>query len=347
MSRTRSQLYIEYLRHVVYTVIFIFLAMNNNDNRSSDQSTPHSHDIAIPHFVQFWLILPFYIPSVVCSLFVLYHFITVRSLRVALHNHVIIILLSVNLVVQLTSMLWNLIYYYQEYALWPIPFFCIVWITVDEGLHIAITVFFAWAAIERHILIFHDRLVSTRQKTILFHYLPISIIFLYLIFYIPIVIIFPPCENTYDYDQLVCGYPLCYYDLRVLTVWDVVINHCVPTILIIAGSIGLLCRILHQKSRMRQPIRWRNYRKLTIQLLSISFLYLVLHTPHTLMEFMYLCGIPEEVGADFMSYTEFFSYYSNLLLPFICAGSIPELKTKLRHMLSCCKGSARTVHPQA
>ncbi|CAF1600155.1 unnamed protein product [Adineta ricciae] len=320
--------------------------MNNNGNQSHEQSTSDSHETSIPSFAQFWLILPFYIPSVVCSLFVLYYFITVRTLRAALHNHVIIILLSINLFVQLTGMLWNLIYYCQNHVLWPIPVFCIVWITVDEGLHISVTIFFAWAAIERHILIFHDRLVSTRQKTILFHYLPISTIFLYLICYISIVIIFPPCENTYDYDQIVCGYPLCYYELRLVTVWDVVVNHSVPILLIIVGSVGLLLRILHQKNRMHQPIRWRNYRKLTIQLLSISFVYLILHTPHTLMEFMYLCGIPEEVGENFMSYAEFFSYYSNLLLPFICAGSIPELKTKVKRLLSWWGRSIRTVHPQ-
>ena len=319
--------------------------MNNNGSKSHAQSTSHSHNIAIPNFVQFWLILPFYIPSVVCSLFVIYYFITVRTLRAALHNHVIIILLSINLVVQLTDMLWNLIYYCQNQALWPIPVFCIVWITVDEGLGIAITLFFAWAAIERHILIFHDRLVSTRQKIILFHYLPISTIFLYLICYISIVIIFTSCENSYDYDQLVCGYPLCYYELRLVTMWDVIVNHSVPILLIIVGSVGLLLRIVNQKSRIRQPIRWRNYRKLTIQLLSISFVYLILHTPHTLMEFMYLCGIPEEVGEDFMNYAEFFSYYSNILLPFICAGSIPELKTKVKHLLSWCGRSKRTVYP--
>ena len=319
--------------------------MDKHDHHPSEQSRPHSHEISIPNFVQFWLILPFYIPSVVCSLLVIYYFITVRTVRAALHNHVIIILLSINLVVQLTDMLWNLIYYCQNQALWPIPVFCIVWITVDEGLGIAITLFFAWAAIERHILIFHDRLVSTRRKIILFHYLPISTIILYLICYISIVIIFPSCENTYDYDQLVCGYPLCYYELRLVTVWDVIVNHSVPILLIIVGSVGLLLRIVNQKSRIRQPIRWRNYRKLTIQLLSISFVYLILHTPHTLMEFMYLCGIPEEVGEDFMNYAEFFSYYSNILLPFICAGSIPELKTKVKHLFSWCRRSTQTVYP--
>jgi hypothetical protein len=42
----------------------------------------------------------------------------------------------------------------------------------------------AWLAIERHILIFHDRWVSNRRGRFLFHYLPLIILVTYiLVFY--------------------------------------------------------------------------------------------------------------------------------------------------------------------
>ncbi|UJR20395.1 hypothetical protein I4U23_023526 [Adineta vaga] len=64
------------------------------------------------------------------------------------------------------------------------------------------------------------------------------------------------------------------------------------------------------------------------------------------MEFLYLCGIPENTGSEFMGYAEFFEYYSNLLLPFVCAGSIPHLKTKLKNIFFCFGRQTRTVRPQ-
>ncbi|UJR20396.1 hypothetical protein I4U23_023527 [Adineta vaga] len=54
----------------------------------------------------------------------------------------------------------------------------------------------------------------------------------------------------------------------------------------------------------------------------------------------------EEIGADFMVYSEFFAYYGTLLLPFVCAGSMPELKIKLKNMFCLCwKRQERLIHP--
>ena len=188
------------------------MASEHNTSYDDKPSTPS--DIAIPHTVRFWIILPFYIPSLLCSLFVLYHFIFNRNLRQALHNHVMILLLFINLIVQLTNIPWILNYYRLEYV-WPqTPSFCLIWTFFNEALYITTTLLFAWATIERHILIFHDHLVATRHKLFIVHYLPVIIIVLYCISYNIIVILVPPCENTYDYNAILCGEPLCYYEVR-------------------------------------------------------------------------------------------------------------------------------------
>ncbi|CAF1515742.1 unnamed protein product [Rotaria sordida] len=160
-----------------------------------------------------------------------------------------------------------------------------------------------------------------------------------------IVIIVPPCENTYDYTQPICGDILCYYELQSVAAWDIVVHVLIPTIIIIFSSIALLLRVIYQKYRMRRPILWRNHRKMTIQLLSISVMYLALCIPTMLMEFIHLCGVPEDSDATFTSYAEFFAYYGNLFLPFVCAGSMPELKNTIKKIFPCWRRT-RAVAPQ-
>ncbi|CAF1471528.1 unnamed protein product [Rotaria sordida] len=321
--------------------------MLSDINSSYEDTTVIPSEIAIPRLIRFWMILVLYIPSIICSLFVLYNFIVHRTLRQALHNHVIVLLVFINFIVQLTSIPWSLIYYRLEYV-WPQnSFFCLTWIFIDEALNITITILFSWATIQRHILIFHNRLLSTKYRLIFFHYLPVVIILLYCICYNSIIIIFPLCENTYDYSQVACGNPLCYYEFVSAAIWDVIVNDLIPTIVIIFCSITLLLRVIYQKFRMHRPMRWRNHRRMTIQILVISVLYLVIYIPKMLLEFIHLCGIPEEIGANFMLYAEFFEYYGNLLLPFVCAISMPELRKHNNNIFLCCRRQTRAVGPQA
>ena len=319
--------------------------MSSKYDGRSDDSLALSPEIAIPHKVRFWMILVFYVPSVSCSFFVLYHVLLDRSLRQALHNHVILVLLFMNLIVQLTSFPWILNYYRLEYV-WPQTYsFCLTWLFIDEALYITTTLLFAWATFERHILIFHDRLVATRCKVILVHYLPIVILLLYCISYDIIVVVVPPCKHHFDYTEVVCGSSICSYDTHLTAMWDVTVNDIIPTVIVVVCSVTLLLRVLYQKSRMNQAIRWRTYRKMTIQVLSVSLLYLIIYMPKMIIEFLHLCGAPEHTGAHFMVYAEFFAYYGNLLLPFVCAGSMPELQKKIWKIFPCLRRSNRAVEP--
>jgi hypothetical protein len=48
------------------------------------------------YLTQFWIYLLLVTPSIMCLLFALYHFLFDRTLRQALHNHMIIVLLGIN-----------------------------------------------------------------------------------------------------------------------------------------------------------------------------------------------------------------------------------------------------------
>jgi len=320
--------------------------MSNRVNSIDEIVLSSSDVITISRPVHFWIFLPFEIVSIICSIFVLGHLLFNRVLRHAPYNHIIILLLCINLIVQLTDIPWILNYYRLGHV-WPATHtFCMIWIFIDDGLYIATTTLFAWATIERHILIFHHQWMLIRIKFIFIHYFPIVFLSLYCLCYSLVVIIFPPCENIFDYTLVVCGYPLCYYENTLVGLWDVIVNHIIPTFVIILCSITLLGRILYQKNRARQLIRWRKHRKMAIQLLSISILYLILYIPGMLLEFAYLCGISEDIGADFMLYAKFFSYYIYLLFPFVCAASLPNLKRKIKNIFPCWRRRTRAIVPQ-
>ena len=289
-------------------------------------------EINISFYLCFSFYLLFEIPSLFCSFFVLYHLLFTRTLRQSLNTHIIIILLFLNLINQLFNIPWSLDYYRFGYVRLSTPKFCSLWVFIDESLVITQSILFAWATIERYILIFHDQWLLTRVKRLLIHYFPITGLLIYCLSYCLSVIVFAPCENTFDYTEVVCGRSLCYYETLSVAFWDLIINHLAPTIVIICSSTTLLGRILYKKHLANQQIRWRQHRKMIIQLLSISILYIILYIPNILLEFVYFCGVSEDVGQDFMIYSKYLSYYIYLLFPFICAGSLPNLKMKMKNI---------------
>ena len=210
--------------------------------------------------------------------------------------------------------------------------FCQIWGYIDWGLYVTQIILFAWAAVERHILIFHDRWVSTRKKRIFIHYLPLIILLLYCLILYAVVYLFPPCQNYIDYFYII-GINACLYDDTIFSMFDTVVNEVSPIFIVIIASISLLLRVLWQKRSMGQPIRWRRQRKMTIQLLSISFLYLVLLFPFTLVDFMLVCGFPVENIVDFRQYALYLQLLMPLFYPFICVLSSSELRTKFIEVL--------------
>ena len=282
--------------------------------------------------VQFWIYLLGDIPSTVCSFFVLYHLLFDRTQRRALHNHVIIVLLIVGLISELTNIPWILNYYRLD-AVWePAPIFCRIWSFIDYASFITQLLLFAWASVERHILIFHDQWVSTEKKRVFIHYLPLGTLLAYCLIFFSVVFFFPPCENDFDYSFVGCTDPCLFYNWGFL-LWHRIFNTIFPTLTITFSSGGLLLRVLWQKHRMLQRIDWRKHRKMTIQLLSISILYIILYLPYMLIGVAWLLGLPKSVGRDYRIYSIFFSYFIQFLLPFVCAGSLPELRAKLKKVL--------------
>jgi hypothetical protein len=294
-------------------------------------SSTDSDDL-ISSTIRFWLYLLFLIPSMICTLFVLYYLVFDRTLRRSLNNHVIIVLLFTVLFCELTMYPWML-YYYSHSDTWQRSFaFCVIWGFIDWAVYMLQLLLFAWASIERHILIFHDRWVSTKRKRIFVHYLPVVIISMYWFLFYAYVYFYPSCENTFDSTQMICV-TVCLFSSFSFHAFDLLFNNVLPTLTIVIFSVTLLLRVLRQKQRMRQPILWRKHRKMTVQLLSISALYLLITAPWAIIVFLRICGLPQEIGAKFEDYSYFVSYYMVLIFPFVSLLSLPELRLKLNKLL--------------
>ena len=302
--------------------------MENTSNISDSEI-----DELIPsRSVQFWSILIFQIPSLACTIYLLYHLLFSKKSRQALCNHVIALLLIFTLLVEMID---NPLYLnaYLHHGINSFPsssMICLLWWLIDYGAYRAITIFFMWASFERHLLIFHHhRFLGTKRKRILFHYIPLGILFIYINAFYIIVVLFYPCENTFDYNYEACGSSPCYREVLWLALWDDLINGTLCTILEAIFTIALLIRVIRTRHRARQHIHWRKHRKMAIQLLSISILSLTITLPQALLTAIeHVIADIKELTSVVDSYLFYLTTFVVLCLPLISFGCSPEFWPK-------------------
>ncbi|CAF1078748.1 unnamed protein product [Adineta steineri] len=299
---------------------------SNDDTSLFDIGTQQSYAI------QFWIFLFLIIPSMIFAFFALYHLLRERALRQALHNHIIIILLIINLFYQMTDMCFFIHYFRTYQSFMPTPTFRLFWGYIDWSIYAVQSFLYAWVTIERHILIFHDHLLSTRKKRLFIHYLPPVIITIYPLLYYAIVHFVPTCENTFD-NLTTPGFFPCQFSDAVFGTYEIVADAIIPCFTIVISSVALLFRAVWQRYHMHRQIQWRQYRKMTLQVIIISTIYLILPFPYMMITFLHLCGMPAEIGAEFLSRTMFFTYYTLFLFPIVSVGALSELREKVKNII--------------
>ncbi|CAF3738503.1 unnamed protein product [Rotaria sordida] len=290
-------------------------------------------DISISFIERFWIYLISNLASIICSIFVLYYFLFNRKLRRSLHNHVIIVLLIINLITEITDIPW-ILYYYKNGVVWIFsPLFCQFWKFIDGSTYVTIARLVAWTSIERYILIYNDNWMSTKKKKILLHYMPISIIVIYgFILYI-IINFFLSCNHPYYSTKIFCGFYSCAHDSRGYSMFEFITGGITNGIIIAIFSLSLIIRLIIQKHRVNQQVKWRKHRKMVIQLISIILLFYIFYLPNVITGILSNCGVPWSYVENFVAYGQFFSYYIHFLLPFVCAGTLPNLKNKIKNIL--------------
>jgi hypothetical protein len=311
-------------------------------NESIDGTSFENSEISLPRPVRFCLLLLFDIPSIICTLLLLYHLIHDRTLRKALNNHVIILLLILGLATQLIDIPFYLAFITNLGIVKPsIPATCLTWWFVSFGMYNGGTILMAWAAIERHFLIFNSQWILTERGRRFVHYFPLTLLLFYIFIFYIYVLFFFPCENLYHYTLPLCNAYPCYQADSFLGVWDIIVNNILPSLLVALMSIALLIRVIRQKRRLNQQIQWRKQRKMTIQLLSLSALNIVFNIPLNLVSLAHLCGLPEDYGVEAEQYFYFSCYFLTFLFPFVCLFSYPKLVRKIEWKILCRKIPAK------
>lgn len=309
--------------------------MLNNSNNSTSAPPDSPAGFRIPQSIRFWYFLIFNIFSIALNLFTLHGILSDRSLRRALHNHVIVVLLILVLTYELTDIPF-LLRNDQYSTPWVAsPSFYLFWVFYDYSCYSLQIALFAWITVERHILIFHDRWVATKIRRIFIHYFPPCFITVYYFVYYAIVYYGKPCDNPFDSFLYAGIYVPCAFDRTVLATWDLMFHQVVPTLIILVGCISLVIRVIWQKARMRRSIEWGKHRKMVIQLLIIASIYVVFNIPWVGIIFAYQCGLPIQLAIVGIIFSKFILYNISFLFPVVCCLSLPELRKNLITYLKC------------
>ncbi|CAF3807031.1 unnamed protein product [Rotaria sp. Silwood1] len=301
------------------------MASNSNETSTVD----NNNTMINTEVIQLWAMILVNIVSILCSFFHFYHLMSKRPLREALNNHPMIVLICTIFFIQLIDVPFYINYLRLGYV-WPeTSLFCIIWWNIDT-VSFEITLFvIAEASLSRYILIFHEKLLSTRKKRLFFHYIPLMIFILYpIVFYLLVETLITYAQPyPYDYTQPWCDYDPAYMYNSIFHKWQLVVNQIGPTLISLISDVVLILRVIHHKHiRLRQPIVWKKHRKMTIQLLSISIFCSSFNTPILIYNLLWFFKLLPSMDYNYNLQTIFYfvSYFSMLFLPCVMILSLPK-----------------------
>ena len=295
--------------------------------------------------VKFGVLLFIQVPSMITSLLIFWFFATHRRLLREPRHQALFLLLAINFL-QLTFDLPMPMHFYRIGYIAPAtPAYCTWWTFFEYNLEVTTAMLMATNSIQRHILIFHEHLLRIPWTCSLIHYLPLLICLVYPVTFYLIVIVFYPCDGTqWDYSSNVCGYANCHlvYN-RVLATFDWTAHNGLPTVVIMVANATLILRVVNQKRRHQQRIVWKKQRRITVQLLSISALFLIAWLPSLIIALVQQLINPNflvEVQKDYMLDL---LYSMCLFLPWICLRQLPRASRWLRKQLCRREHATRNI----
>jgi hypothetical protein len=270
--------------------------------------------------------------SLPCFLFVFYNFIVYhrRTLRKSMHDQTIVCLLGVSFVNILVDLPMFQAFLYHSYVVPSNELFCSIWIWVDYTTSVSNLHLMACATVERYVFIFHSTWIQgSRMKRVIVHYGPVLFAILYSAVFYFVVIFFVNCKNVYDYTEVTCHWP-CYFQNWPLSIYDFIVNTFIPLLTVPIFSAALFAHILFKKRQMRlQFFKWKRDRKMILQLVAISTLYLFFWLPlqiFNLMNTFYTVYVPQ-IQSNYINY---FALFVHLFSPFICLLCYPEMLKRAR-----------------
>ncbi|UJR24490.1 hypothetical protein I4U23_005865 [Adineta vaga] len=99
------------------------------------------------------------------------------------------------------------------------------------------------------------------------------------------------------------------------------------------ANCGLFIRVLIQKRRLQQAIDWRRQRKMIIQLILISNIYLAFYLPFVIGYIISWFGVSSFYNSSFAKYSVVAAYFPGALIPYANLSALPQLKQKFRAIM--------------
>jgi len=294
---------------------------NNNTTITEDSPSPVS--------IEFILLLIVEIPSIICTLLIFIYLLLnwQTMIKKALRNHIIFLLVITSLIDITIDLPFTMNSYRLGYDQPRDLSFCLWWYWIDYTLIVVSTFLTATASVQRHIFVFHAYLLHLHRTKWLLHFIPIILCILYPILFYLSVIVFYSCDYSNDEDDQYCPNP-CYSNNYILFNFDWIFNTSFPLITIILANIILIIRVIRtmRKIRHRQSLTWKRQRKLTLQLLALSSLYVFGWAPSTVISTLQSFALPNLLDdIPQLNYLNYLTYFVCPLQPFICLLGLPEL----------------------
>ena len=290
-------------------------------NTSVDERTIRNH-------IKFAILLTLDILAIILYLLIFSYFMTHRELLKTPQNRALCILLSVTFLIASCELPMVIHFYYFGRIIIASGTFCTWWIFIGSTLNVSGEFIMTTISIQRHMLIFNSHILRIRKKCFLLHDLPLLLsVACPMLYYVGIIWIYPCGDIELDFSSLYCGWGVCYlvYN-KVLSTIDWVITNGIPVVIIMLANILLIVRVVWQKRRRHQPISWQKQRRMTLQLLTISCLYIFTWLPNTIMAVIEQITQSSFVGQIHLNYIVDLVYLVCLLMPWICVGLIPGFK---------------------
>jgi len=305
------------------------------------------NDKSVLYRIKFFILIILQIPSIIISLLIFVFFITHRTCLNNPQNQAILFLLIINFLLVSVDLPMPIKFYYFGYVIPATAKYCTWWTFFEYTLSLSSELVMAAISVQRHIVIFQGHLLRIRSNRFLLHYFPLVFCLIYPIIFYMIVIVLYPCDGTqWDFSSNLCGYANCYFVYnKILATFDLGVNHGLSIVVIILANIALVVRVVKQKRRRQQQISRRQQRRLTLQLLSISSLYLIAWLPNLVI------GIGQQlISRSFLAQVELdyaldLIYLVCLFLPWICLQLLPEFTKWIRKKLHCKDIARNAVRP--
>ena len=157
---------------------------------------------------------------------------------------------------------------------------------------------------------------------------------MYPLVYYVVFFFFYPCENYYDVIVGNCVTP-CYLWVSVaMALYEQIAHGIAPMCLISFFNLLLIVRVLRQKRRMGRQLIWAKNRKMTVQLLSICALFFITNIGYFVIQIGRMLE-SERFGRMVAAWLFPLSLFMPLLVPFVCLGTLRNVREKLRRLSPC------------